>query len=149
MTASKLFLYEGFELNVWNQVIDPVNDTFKIALFTSSSNAETLTVDQFANLTNQVAAANGYTSGGNALTFDELVQESGSLKWKFENTTFEATGGNIVARFAVIYSDTAANKNLVGYYLLDPAPADITIVPGIPVEFRFDADGLIDATINA
>jgi hypothetical protein len=48
---------------ILNGTFDFTNDSFKVALFTSSSNLSTSSTTK-AGVTNEVANANGYTTGG-------------------------------------------------------------------------------------
>jgi hypothetical protein len=61
--AGPWVIYNEFKETLGKKVLDLVNDTFKVALFTSTSNAgsATLATAQYATLTNQVSAnGNGY-----------------------------------------------------------------------------------------
>ncbi len=60
--------YNGFSELSMDGTIDLDAHSFKMALFQSTSNAETLSTADYASLTNEVANANGYTTGGKTLT---------------------------------------------------------------------------------
>jgi hypothetical protein len=114
MAAGSWTIYNEFKEALGKKVVDLVNDTFKVALFTSASNAgsATLATAQYATLTP------AWTRSTGTVTFDTT------------DATWTASGGTIVARFAVLYDDTATLKNLVAYCLLDATPADLTIQDG-------------------
>jgi len=57
-----------------------------------------------------------------------------------------AAGGSMVARFAVLYDDTAANKDLIAYCLLDSAPADVTVTTGNSLTIQINAAGVFSLT---
>jgi hypothetical protein len=57
-------------------------------------------------------------------------QTSGVATFDTADASFTASGGSIVARFAVVYDDTVTNKDLICYCLLDSAPADVTVTTG-------------------
>lgn len=142
MPAGKWKLYDTAKLNIGSGVTDLDTHTFKIALFTSSSNANTLTNSTLSQLTNQVANANGYTTGGNTLSSVTWTQSSGTATFDAADTTWTASGGSITARFAVIYDDTSASDSLVAVCLLDTAPADVTATSGNTLTIQFNASGI-------
>jgi hypothetical protein len=96
-------------------------DTWRCALFLSTSNIGAGSTT-YAGLTNQHANANGYTTGGIAIT----LTLSGTTTVTVDissDPVWTASGGSIVARFAVIYE---LSGNVLCYCLLDDAPADVT-----------------------
>lgn len=142
MPAGKWKLYDTAKLNIGNGTTDLDSHTFKIALFTSSSDANTLTETVYSGLTNEVANANGYTTGGNTLSGVTWTQTSGTATFDATDTTWTASGGSITARYAVIYDDTAATKPLVCVCLLDTTPADVTATAGNTLTIQFNASGI-------
>ena len=70
-----------------------------------------------ADLT-EIAEGNGYTAGGNTATITSSAQTSGTYKLVLADpATWTATGGAIANfRYAVLYNDTALNKELIGYW---------------------------------
>jgi hypothetical protein len=126
--AGPWVIYNEFKESLGKKTLDLVNDTFKVALFSSTSNAgsATLATAQYATLTNQTASGNGYTTTGTSVT-PAWTRSTGTVTFDTSDATWTASGGTITARFAVLYDDTAASKNLVAYCLLDSAPADIVI----------------------
>lgn len=108
--------FDEFKLNVTNTNINLSSDTFKVAL---SNTAPTLaTDDELADIT-QITAANGYSSGGTALTSVSWAETgAGTGIWQFTSAdvVFTASGGNLdPLRYAVLYSDTSTGDKLVGY----------------------------------
>jgi hypothetical protein len=97
----------------------------KVGLATSSSNlgsASTL----YSSLTGEVAAANGYTTGGVAATLAETGTTSVALTLT-ASVQFAATGGSIVFRYYFIYEPSG---HILAYCLGDATPADTTISSG-------------------
>lgn len=131
MAAGPWVPYNEFKESLGQKKIHLGTDTFKVALFLSTSNAgsATLATAQYATLTNQHANGNGYTTAGVtvAATWNRSV---GTVTFDTADASWTASGGSIVARFAVLYSDTATNKDLVAYMLLDSSPADVTTTTG-------------------
>lgn len=70
-----------------------------------------------ADLT-EIAAGNGYTAGGNTATITTSAQTLGTYKLVLADpATWTASGGSIANfRYAVLYNDTAASKNLIGFW---------------------------------
>ena len=94
---------------------DISDDTFKVALVTSSYSPDKDTHEHFDDVTNEVSGT-GYTAGGNtvtgtlwlALANDKLTLEFASTNW---------TSATITARGAVYYSSTgtASTSTLIAY----------------------------------
>lgn len=112
-------------------------DSYKIALFLSTSNIGAATTT-YAGVTNEHANANGYTTGGNAVT----MTRTGTTTVTFDTTdpaVWTASGGSIVARFAVLYE---VGGNVVAYCLLDSTPADVTVTTGNTLTLTINASGV-------
>lgn len=87
-------------------------DVLKVML-TNSAPVATNTVK--ANLT-EISAGNGYTAGGTAATISSSTQTSGTYKLVLADVVFTATGAVGPFRYAVLYNDTATNKELIGWW---------------------------------
>lgn len=85
--------------------------TFKVFL----SNELPLATDAVKSDIAEIAAGNGYTAGGVATTTS--VSETGGVATVFcTKCTFTASGGAIPDfRYFILYNDTSAGKNLVGW----------------------------------
>lgn len=146
MAAGPFILFDGVSTYLGDGTIDLDSHTFNITLHTSSytpSGAH----DVYADLTNELATANGYTNGGAALTSVTWTRSSGVAKFTSANQVWTASGGSITARYAVIRS-TTANK-LLGYMLLDDTPADLTATDSNTLTVGPHAtDGWFQQTVN-
>ena len=91
---------------------DLSSDTLKVALTdTAPSQSNT----QYSDLT-EIAAGNGYTTGGVTATVDSSSQTGGVYTLVLSGVSWTASGGDIAAnRYAVLYNDTATNKDLIAY----------------------------------
>lgn len=112
------------------------SDTWKMALFLSTSNIGAASTT-YAGLTNEHANASGYATGGTAIT----LSLSGTTTVTVDSTdaTWTASGGSIVARFAVIYE---VGGNVLCYCLLDSTPADVTVTDGNSLSVVIHASGV-------
>jgi hypothetical protein len=150
--AGKWKLYEAAKLALANGDIDFDTHSFKIALFLSTSNCDTLSgATSVTGLTNQVATNYGYTQNSKAVTLT-TANASGTITVdETTNPVWTASGGSIAAHFAVIYDDTHASKQAVCVCLLDTAPADITATDSNTFTITMSASGLFTisgATVN-
>ena len=107
-------------------------NTYKMALTTSAQALATTFVGtstdcRYSDLTNEVANGNGYTTGGKTLAAT-WVQSVGTITFDVDDQAW--TSSTITARYAVIYDDTTANKNLLCFCLLDSTPADVSTTAG-------------------
>lgn len=129
MAAGPWNVYNEFKLSLGNKAINLGSDVIKCALFLSTSNAGSVALQnaRYATLTNQVANGLGYTTAGVTVAATWVGDYSTATKtFDTADAAWTASGGSLVARFAVLYDDTATNKDLIAYCLLDATPADVT-----------------------
>lgn len=144
--AGKWKIYDQFRLWVSDGTFDLDANTFKCALFLSTSNANTLTSGNslLANLTNQHANANGYTTGGVTIAAT-WTNVAGTSTFDLADAVWTAAGGSIVARFGVLYASGTLNGHvdpLVAVCLLDTTPADVTATTGNTLTVQMNASGI-------
>lgn len=113
------------------------SDTWKMALFLSTSNIGAGSTT-FAGLTNEHANSNGYTSGGESITLTLAGTTTVTVDIS-SDPTWTASGGSIVARFAVIYE---VSGRVLCYCLLDSTPADVTVTTGNILTVAAHASGV-------
>ena len=120
-----------------NGTFDLDTDTFLMALFLSTSDIGAASTT-YAAVTNQHANANGYTTGGSSIGQFTL---SGTTTVTVDCTdeTWTASGGSIIARFAVIYESAG---NVLCYSTLDTTPADVTATTGNTLTVQINASGV-------
>lgn len=133
-------LFNSFAGKLGDGTIDLDTHTFKCAL-TNSAPVATNTV--LANIT-QIAAGGGYSTGGETLTNVTYTEPSaGTWKWDSDNIVFTASGGAMATfRYLVVYDDTAASDDLVGYY----DAGSQTLADGTSLTLTVSANGHILAT---
>jgi len=117
------------------------SDTLKVALFASDPTASATTYTALASGSGELGNANGYTTGGTAATISSSAQSSGTYKLVLADVTFTASGGDLggtgdVFRYVVLYNDSAASKQVIGYY---DYGSNLTIADGNSFTVDFDA----------
>ena len=131
-------------------LLNPAN-TFKITLHTSTWTPNNSTNEVFADATNELSTANGYTAGGITLTSVALTQTAGVVKFTSAAAVWTASGGSIPAwRTAVVRAVGTLNGKvdpIVGYFLGDSAPADVpATTTGNTLTITPNASGIMSAT---
>lgn len=148
-SAGKFKLYDFAKKYIGDGTHDlDVTTNMQIALFLSTSNANTLSVGTgvYGDLTNEHANANGYTTGGQALTGEVFTRSGSTTTYDANDPVWTASGGSITARFAVIYANATLNgivKPLLCVCLLDTAPADVTATDGNTLTITINASGIV------
>jgi hypothetical protein len=105
--------FNAFVADVANKVHNLGADALKIML----TNTAPVATNAIKTDITEIAAGNGYTAGGTAVTVTASSQSSGTYKLVGNNVTFTASGGTIATfRYAVIYNSTPANGNLIGWW---------------------------------
>jgi hypothetical protein len=123
-----------------NAEVNMDTDTFVCRLYLSSSDLSA-TSDDASAVTNEHSNANGYTTGGYAVT-PTWSRSSGTVTFDTTDATWTASGGSIVARFAAIVDTTATPDRVICYCLLDSTPADVTTTTGNVLTVQMHASGL-------
>ena len=159
MAQGTLALFDEFAESVGDGRIDLDTDTFKIAFVTlqvggTPSIAKTDAVPCWGaggttNLdTSEVAAGGGYTAEGEALTSVTWSQTSGVATFDAADVTWtsSASGDPATIKTAVIYSDTATNKDCVGFIdMTADGTTAISLLSG-DITVAFGAGGIFTLT---
>ena len=138
--------YNLFKYALGKKLIDLSADTFKVALFTSASNATTTALTHsggtpplYSDLTNEVSNANGYTTGG-ATVANTWTNSSGVETFGLANSQWTASGAGLVWEFAVFYDSTTGH--LVAWCYGDSTPASVTVAAGVQMTLTMNVAGL-------
>jgi hypothetical protein len=141
---SALTLFNAFKAELGNGTFDMDGNSFVVTLHTSAF-TPALTMVASADLTNEVANGNGYTTGGVALTSPTYNQTSGTAAFKTgNNPSWTGSGAGFVARYYVLRANGTLNgivNPLIGYELLDSTPADVSFAAGNTVTLVQNAAG--------
>jgi len=143
MAAGRWKWYEQAKLDWANGLIDFDTHVFKINLYLSTSNCDTLSGSTvLASLTNQVATAFGYIQNDKVVTISTANAGGTITIDETTNPVWTAAGGSITGRFAVIYDDTHASDQAVCVCLLDTTPADVSATDGNTLTITQNASGI-------
>jgi hypothetical protein len=138
MAAGAWTFPNGARTDIANGVLALAADTYKMALFLSTSNIGSGSTT-YAGLTNEHANANGYTTGG--ISVDLTLSGTTTVTCDIAtDPVWTASGGSITARFAVIYE---VGGNVLCYCLLDSTPADVTATTGNTLTVAAHASGVL------
>lgn len=97
--------------------VDWVTDTIKVALLTAAASPNRDTWAFYSDLTNEVAAGSGYTTGGATLGTKSVGSDAGTHEARLLAANTLWTASTITARYAAVYKDTGsgATSPLLGY----------------------------------
>ena len=148
--AASITLYDNLTKRMLDQthLLDPAN-TFKVTLHTSTY-TPSAAHSVYADLTNELTTANGYTNGGLALgSVAVTTVTTNDAKWAAANAVWTASGGSIAAwRYAVVRAVGTLNS------LVDPLlfyiTGDTVDIPattnGNTLTLTWNASGIITFT---
>lgn len=104
--------FNAFAENLAEKVFDLGSDTLKVML----TNTAPVAANSVKSDLTEISAGNGYTAGGEVATISNSAQTSGTYKLVLADVVFTATGTIGPFRYAVIYDDTAASDQLIGWW---------------------------------
>ncbi len=105
--------FNSFVEAIHEKVHNLQSDTLKVLLTNSAPSASNT---QKTDITGELSTANGYTAGGATVGISSSSQTSGTYKLiASANTVWTASGAVGPFRYAVLYNDTATNKELIGW----------------------------------
>lgn len=107
--------FNNFVQNLGTKQMNLSTDVIKVML---TNTAPVATNSNYADISaTELANGNGYTTGGATVTGVGYTNSSGTSSMAAAATTFtSATATMGPFRYAVYYSDTSTNKNLIGWY---------------------------------
>lgn len=136
--AAQTFFEDFFEQDA-KGVHNFGTDTFKVVL-TNSAPVATNTI--LANIT-QIAAGNGYTTGGTAIANVTVSRTGGVATIDGDDVVFSASGGSIGPfRYMVLYNDSATSPADALVAFIDYG-SEYTIVDGGSFAVQWNASGIL------
>lgn len=138
--AASISFYDSMKEYLADGTIDLDTHTFKLLLATDGYTFDATDVTK-ANL-GAVEHANqyGYTTGGATLGSVTWGQTGGTATFDGADVTWTASGGSIVAKYAILYDDTAANDELVLCVTLDASA--VTVTTGNTLTVQWSGSGI-------
>lgn len=106
--------FEKFSENLGKGVFNLSTDQLKIALTNTAPNAATDSV--YTDIVSPIAGTNLDGATPFNVTTTSFAQTGGTAKLVLADLILTATGSVGPFRYVVLYSDTASNKELIGYY---------------------------------
>jgi len=149
MARNDWVTFEEFSVDLANGVHNLGSDTFKVGLVdeTATVPAAATATPRWADFSGNEVSGTGYTAGGDELSGTSTAEEDGV-------TTFDDTGnvtwsqngaGPTDIYWAILYNDTADNKEAVGF--LDMG-GPVSLVDG-DVSITWNASGILTITVTA
>ena len=111
MATSALTKFNAFTHELGKGTHNFTTHAFKVA-FTNT--APTVANSVLADIT-QIAAGGGYVAGGYALDSVSWTTSGGVAKLTIADEVVTASGAMNTFQYIVLYNDTAASKNLIGF----------------------------------
>ena len=123
MAQGDVTLFNKAVEHIGEKVINLETDTFKLGLVTNAVTPAATTSDPCwgaggsTNLsTNEVTPGGNYSAGGASVANPTYVESAGTVTFDADDVTIAQHASNPTnARWGIIYSDTATNKNAVVY----------------------------------
>lgn len=94
---------------------DLLTDTLRLALYTSASDVSVSTAE-YGEATNEVAAGDGYTPGGELITGGQIVVDGRTVIFTFADVEWELA--SFTARYGLLYNADKALKSIAVFDLL-------------------------------
>lgn len=129
MAIGPWLLTDSFRTKLVDDGLRVTSASWKVALFLSTSNLSVASTT-YAGVTNEHANANGYVTGGEAVTLTLTGSTTVTVSLS-AIPEFNATGGSITARWAGLYE---VGDAVAAICLLDDTPADVTATAGFALE---------------
>lgn len=145
MAAGAWSFYNIAKKKLMDGSIDLDTNTFRMSLYTSASNAATLTLSTRTSVTNEVTEANGYSSSGKPLASVTWATgaSASEYRWNAAAIVWTAGGGSIAnVKFAVIWQSSGVADKLVCFSQL--STAQFTVTSGNTLTITPSANGIFE-----
>lgn len=129
MAAGAWTFYNIAKKKLMDGSIDLDTNTFRMSLYTSASNAATVTLSTRTSVTNEVTEAFGYSSSGKPLASVTWAVGASATeyRWNAAAIVWTAAGGSIASiKFAVIWQSSGVADKLLCFSQLSTAQFTVT-----------------------
>lgn len=129
MAATAWTLFDKAKRKIGNGTIKLGVDIFAVQLHTSASNISTSTLSLAGSVNNQVAAGNGYTTGGRTLASVTWTVGASAAQYRFDaaDPIWTATGGDINSiKFALLRNSAGGSAQAVAWSRLTANQFNLT-----------------------
>lgn len=133
MSAGDFTVFNLAKKKIGGGTIDLDTDSFKVVLCGSAQTiaanfAGSSTDCRYADLTDELSTANGYTQASKALSSVTWTESTGTVTFDAADVAWTLTG-SITYKYGVVYDDTATNKDLLGFFDADTSSGSATVSP--------------------
>ena len=123
MAQGDVTVFDQFRENIGEKIVNLETDTINVGLITNAVTPAASTADPCWGAggttnfsTNEVTPGGNYSAGGSAIANPVYSQTGGVATFDGDNVAIAAHASNpTTARWGIIYSDTATNKNCIAY----------------------------------
>jgi hypothetical protein len=146
MAAGAWVFYNKAKKNLFNGSLLS-SSSYRMSLYTSASNAATVTLSTIGSVTGELTEANGYSSSGKAITGVTWTAGASASEYRFSSSAsfWSANAGTIAnVKFAVIWvtgASAGARKILVRSTL---STAQFSITAGNRLTITPSANGIFE-----
>lgn len=145
MAAGAWTFYNISKKKLMDGSIDLDTNTFRMSLYTSASNAATLTLSTRTSVTSEVTEAFGYSSSGKPLASVTWAVGASATEWRWNCAAivWTASGGSISnVKYAVIWQSSGVADKLVCFCQL--STAQFTVTSGNTLTITPSANGIFE-----
>lgn len=141
MAAGNWIMFDAAKKAIGDGSIDLDTHTFKITLHSASYTPNRATQAVYADLSNELSTANGYTNGGATLASVTWAQTGGTATFDAADPAWTASGGDIGPFKTAVIRSTSGSEPLLCYCVLDAS--GLTAADGQTVTIALNASGIL------
>ncbi|MGD9889704.1 MAG: hypothetical protein AB7R89_25725 [Dehalococcoidia bacterium] len=145
--AVTAFVYSQIMGTAFDEEIDILADTLKVLLATSSHTPDQDADDYHADVDNEVANGNGYTTGGETLGSVTFAYTAGTNTWAHDAADTSWASSSFTARYAIEYDSTPGSSATNPLMSFQNFGGDFTTSSGT-FTVAWNASGLWTITIS-
>lgn len=135
--------YNSFRKFVADGTFDLDANTFKLTAHSSSYTPSASAHTVYADLTNELSTANGYTNGGLTLASVTWTQSGATVTFDAADAVWTASGGSLVTRTYVLRASGTLNSHVDPLVLYITDTADTTTTTTNTLTIQFNGSGIL------